>query len=699
MKLVIVESPTKCDTIQRYLGKEYVVKASLGHIRDLATSGEGGLGIDIKHDFAPTYKINKDKIGVVNELKSLAKRADEVILATDPDREGEAIAWHLAAVLNLDVSQNKRLEFHEITRESIINALNNPRTIDLNLVSSQETRRIIDRIIGFKLSSLLNSKIHSKSAGRVQSATLKLIYDHDQEIKKFIPEEYYSFTVKAIYSRTSFDLSFANDPDGNKEIKTSKDAEQLIASLGDDFVVSEVKKTIKTIESKEPFTTSTLQQEAFNKLKFNTRKTQYIAQSLYEGLNINGEHVGLITYIRTDSSRLSSTYVGRANAYIEERFGKEYLGRVKRIQHDMMSQDAHEAIRPTSNHRTPESVRPFLKPDQYNLYKLIYNRALASLMKAKKVEVEEVKLVNNGYVFTLEFTKTIFPGYELVYKDEDNSYKGNIPYIDVGSVFKLLEKSSEQKFTQPPAAYSEARLVKLMEEVGIGRPSTYASTIDTLKKRGYVDNKGGIITINEQGSKTSIVLQKYFPEIINTKYTAQMEKNLDEVEEGSASRIKMLNDFYIPFNEEVIKAKDQMYPDEGIPIGEMCPKCGSPLVIKNGKNGQFIGCSSYPKCRYVKKEKEEMEYIGRKCPECGSELVKRKDRKGREFIACSSYPKCSYTETIKIDKTNEKTSKICPKCGGFLLKKRGKHGYFYGCEHYPNCDYMESLYKGRKFKK
>ncbi|MBE6136532.1 MAG: type I DNA topoisomerase [Erysipelotrichaceae bacterium] len=690
MKLVIVESPTKCHTIQRYLGDGYIVKASLGHIRDLATSGKGGLGIDVENDFAPTYKINKDKIGVVNELKSLSRKAEEVILATDPDREGEAIAWHLATVLGLDPHQNKRLEFHEITRESITNALNSPRTIDLNLVSSQETRRIIDRIIGFKLSTLLNSKIHSKSAGRVQSATLKLIYDHDKEIKNFVPEEYWVFSTKAKYKNAEFVLSFKGDKKGKVEVNNKEKADQIINSLGDTFKVIEVKKTVKHIESKEPFTTSTLQQEAFNKLKFKTKKTQFLAQTLYEGVLINGEHVGLITYIRTDSSRLSGPYVARANAFIEETYGKEYLGRVRGNQHNILSQDAHEAIRPTSNHLTPESVRRFLKPDQYSLYKLIYNRTLASLMKPKKVEVEEILLENNGYIFSLEFTKTLFPGFELVYKDDDSDYKGSIPSVNEGEEFTLIEKKAEQKFTQPPAAYSEARLVKLMEEVGIGRPSTYSSTIETLKKRGYVDNESGILNINDQGIKTTVVLNKYFPDIVDAKYTAQMETNLDDVQDGSASRIKMLTDFYVPFNEEVERAKKLMYPDEGQQTGELCPQCGSPLVSKHGKNGTFIGCSNFPKCKYVKKEKVEVQYVGRNCPQCGSPLVIRRDKKGKEFVACSSFPKCKYIEKEKIEYTQDDFVKKCPKCDGFLVKKRGKRGYFLGCNNYPNCDYMES---------
>ena len=359
MKLVIVESPTKCETIKRYLGEDYLVKASYGHIRDLATKGKGGLGIDVDHNFAPVYIINKDKRKVVYDLQTLASQADEVILATDPDREGEAIAWHLAKVLGLDIDTNKRLEFHEITRDSITEAMKHPRVIDMDLVASQETRRILDRIIGFKLSSLINKKIHSKSAGRVQSATLKLVYDQELKIESFVAEEYWKINCKVLINKKEFELTFVCDEVGNKEVKTKEEAEHILSLLKDNVVVKSVEKSIKSIDSKPPFTTSTLQQEAFSRLKFKTDKTQKVAQSLYEGISVNGEHVGLITYMRTDSMRLSPTFINRANAYILETFGKDYLGKPKAFKAGELAQDAHEAIRPTSNHRTPESVRQY----------------------------------------------------------------------------------------------------------------------------------------------------------------------------------------------------------------------------------------------------------------------------------------------------------------------------------------------------
>ena len=699
MKLVIVESPTKCETIKRYLGEDYIVKASYGHIRDLATKGKGGLGIDIENNFAPAYVINNDKRKVVYDLKKLADESEEVILATDPDREGEAIAWHLAQVLNLDVKTNKRLEFHEITRDSINEALKSPRTIDLDLVASQETRRMLDRIIGFKLSSLLNKKIHSKSAGRVQSATLKLVYDQELEIEKFVPEEYWKVNTSVLLNNKEYELTFISDETGKKNIETKEEAEHILSLLKDKLKVDSVETVVKTIESKVPFTTSTLQQEAFSRLKFKTDKTQRVAQSLYEGIQVNGEHVGLITYMRTDSTRLAPIFVERASKYIIETYGKEYLGKPKAFKAGELTQDAHEAIRPTSNHRTPDSVRSFLTPEQYNLYKLIYNRTLASLMKGKKEETLVVHLSSNGVKFKLEFTRTLFPGYEIVYKDEEETkhYK-NLPLINVNDELTLVKKEIEQKFTTPPSRYSEAKIVKLMEEVGIGRPSTYASTISTLKKRKYVDEEKGILNVTDQGKKTAHVLIKYFPNIVDAKYTADMETKLDSISEGDSSSLDILSKFYDEFMTQFNKVQKVMYVDEPIPTGEKCPKCGAPLVYKEGKNGQFIGCSNYPSCKYVQKEKKDVIYTGENCPECGKPLVERKDAKGKVFIACSGYPHCKYIvkEEKPVDTPAEYVKK-CPDCEtGQLVKKKGKYGYFLGCTNYPKCNHMEKLLKKRR---
>ncbi len=698
MKLVIVESPTKCETIKRYLGDEYIVRASYGHICDLATKGKGGLGIDVDNNFAPAYIINKDKKKVVYDLQKLAKEADEVILATDPDREGEAIAWHLAKVLDLDIATNKRLEFHEITRDSINEAMKHPRTIDLDLVSSQETRRMLDRIIGFKLSALINKKIHSKSAGRVQSATLKLAYDQELKIDKFVPEEYYKINCVILLNNKEHELTFVEDQNSNKEVLTKEHAEEILKLLNGQAKVVSVTKSVKSIESKLPFTTSTLQQEAFSRLKFKTDKTQRIAQSLYEGIQVNGEHVGLITYMRTDSTRLSPVFIERAKKYILETFGKDYLGKPKQFKATELTQDAHEAIRPTSNHRTPESVRPYLTPDQYNLYKLIYNRALASLLKEKKEEVLSIVFDVNGVKFKSDFTRTLFQGYEIIYKDEEEvkHYK-QLPNIEEGNVFTIASSSVEQKFTTPPSRYSEAKIVKLMEEVGIGRPSTYASTISTLKKRKYVEEEKGILTVTDQGKKTAHVLEKYFPDIVDAKYTADMETKLDSISEGDQSSLKILSEFYYDFIDEIEKASKIMYVDEAVPTGELCPKCGAPLVYKEGKNGQFVGCSNYPNCDYVQKEKKEVVYTGEMCPICGKPLVERQYSKGKIFVACSGYPNCNYTVKEQKPATENEIVKKCPECEtGNLIKKRGKYGYFLGCTNYPNCNHMEKIIKRRR---
>ena len=705
MKLVIVESPAKCTTIKRYLGDNYLVMASLGHIRDLATSGKDGLGVDINNGFSPTYIINKDKQHIVRELKSAMYKCDEVILATDPDREGEAIAWHLAQVLGLDINTTKRLEFHEITRDSISEAMAHPRFINQNLVSSQETRRIIDRIIGFKLSTLLFKKIRSRSGGRVQSATLKMISDHDEEIAKFVPEEYWVINTKINAFKRNFAVNLLADNGENIKITNGKDANDILARISEALKVSDVEKKIKVSDSKEPFITSTLQQEAFSRLKFKTKKTQLVAQQLYEGIEVDGEHVGLITYMRTDSTRLSPTFVQRATAYIQEKFGKEYLGHAKKIRQVSMMQDAHEAIRPTSNHRTPESVRKFLTNDQYNLYKLIYNRTLASLMQSKKDEQMTIFLKGNDLLYKLDLTRTVFKGYEAIYADteKEENHFDYFPDFEIGEEFEVIEKNAEQKFTQAPAHYSEAKIVRLMEEVGIGRPSTYASTIDTIKKRKYVSDESGILITTQQGSLTSTVLNKYFPEIVDTKYTALMEKKLDNIEEGSQSRNKILDEFYYPFIEHFNKVSQVMYKEKLVETGDKCPVCGAPLVIKEGKNGTFVGCSNFPTCKYVQKEEKEAQNatpIGEKCPDCGGELLLR-EKNGSSFITCSNFPKCRYTR--KIPSTNSSPSiedvkpiKDCPDCDGYLVKKKGKYGYFLGCINYPKCNHMEKIIKKKR---
>lgn len=699
MKLIIVESPAKCSTIERYLGKNYIVKASKGHIRDLSMRGKGGLGVNVEEGFVPNYIISKGKSDLVRELIKEKAKCEEVILATDPDREGEAIAWHLAEVLGLDIEKTKRLEFHEITRDSISNAIANPRTIDMKLVAAQEARRILDRIIGFILSGMIQRKIKSRSAGRVQTPTLKLIYDHEKAIEAFVPEEYWDIEVKGKTSDGHvFNLILVDEKGDTFTISNKEQADAILKGITDELEVISIEKTLRPKESKEPFTTSTLQQEAFAKLKFKTQKTQRIAQKLYEGFDVGGEHMGLITYMRTDSTRLSPTYITKATNFILEAFGKEYLGKAKKSKQSATAQDAHEAIRPTSNHKTPETVKPFLTNDEYNLYKLIYNRALSSLMKPRLDEVYTVTLKGDNVYFRFEMEKTVFKGFEIL--ESSKEYKNNIIDLNIADKLSVVTKEAKQKFTQPPAHYSEAKIVKIMEEVGIGRPSTYAPTISNLLESRYILDNKGIVNITEQGAKTAHVLQKYFPEVVEPDFTAKLEKHLDNIENGKETRLDVLKDFYESFMKEVEKANEIMYRDGDQKVGRTCPECGADLIVRNGKYGPFVGCSNFPKCSFVEKEvKEPAKETGEVCPQCGKPLVERKDKKGKTLIACSGYPTCKYVKPDKLPHeiaVGEPTDKICPKCGAPLLKKKGKYGKFLGCSNYPNCNYMEKIKKERK---
>lgn len=698
MKLVIVESPKKCETIGHYLGNDYKVMASQGHIRDLSTKGKGGLGIDVEHDFKPDFKITPNKYPIVRELEKNAKKADEVILATDPDREGEAISWHLANVLGLDVASTKRLQFHEITRPAILDALDHPGHIDMNLVYSQETRRMYDRIIGFKLSSLLQKKMGSKSAGRVQSATLKMICENDEEIRSFVPSEYWTIEIVIKVDDKELKL-FLDKVDGKAiTISSKEEADKVLARIGENVNLVNLETVKKSIASKMPFTTSTMQQEAFNRFKFSTSKTQSIAQRLYEGKDINGEHVGLITYMRTDSTRLSPDFFKKhAVPFIEETFGKEYVGRLKQAKNSASAQDAHEAIRPTGTHRTPELVARFVDPDEAKLYRLIYDRALASCMSDKIEEVTNAVFETNGLAFKANGVKTLFKGYEAIYGDFEDDDSKYLPPLKNHESYMIEKKDGEQKFTKAPARYSEAKVVKLMEEKGIGRPSTYASTIQTLQRSGYITSKSGIVTPTETGLRTTFVLSKYFPEIVSSEYTANMEKTLDEISNGEETRLDAMNQFYGPFMDKFQEVAEKMYKDPAQETGELCLVCGAPLVIKKSKYGSFVACSNYPACSYIqKKKKEEPKQTGEMCPVCGKPLVERKNKKGETFIACSGYPACSYIKG-RDEKKKEAVSytekdyvKPCPNCKtGHLVIKQGKRVKFLGCTNFPKCRYHE----------
>ena len=682
--LVIVESPSKSKTIEKYLGSDYVVTSSKGHIRDLATTGKGGLGIDIEDNFKPNYVINKDKKDVVKDLKKCVKEADYVYLATDPDREGEAISWHLADELGLDTNLTNRVVFNEVTHDAVVAALNNPRQIDQNLVKSQETRRVLDRIIGFKLSKLLQKKIKSKSAGRVQSVALRLICEREKEIEDFIPEEYWR--VKASFEKDdiAFEAELAKYQNKEIELKNAEDTQRVFESLDKQFIVSDVKKTQKKRSSKPPFITSTLQQEASSKLNFKAKRTMMIAQKLYEGIDIGEETVGLITYMRTDSIRLSDAFIGEAKPYIEEKYGKDYVGSVKVSKKTENVQDAHEGIRPTSVMRTPESLKEYLKPEEYKLYALIYARAVASLMAPAKLNSTTLSLDNNGYEFKASGSVIQFDGYLRVYGAYEKQSDEILPVVTVEE--KLLSKDIQksQHFTKPPARYTEAKLIKELEELGIGRPSTYASIIDTIVTRRYVDTVDKAFKPTDSGLLTNEKLVQFFESIINVEYTAQMEKELDEIAEGEDDYVHALTTFedkFEPLLENAYENMEQIQPEK---TGETCPECGGDLVIRKGKYGDFVACSNYPTCKYVKKEPEDIQYTGEDCPKCGSKMIYKKGRFG-QFEACSNYPECKYIKNEKKKAEPQVTDEVCPNCGSPVVIKRGRFGEFKACSAYPKC--------------
>lgn len=693
MKLVIVESPTKSNTIGHYLGDEYVVEASVGHIRDLAISGKGGLGVDVDHDFKPNYKVNSDKSLVVKKLLELKNKADEVILATDPDREGEAIAWHLASVLELPIETTTRLEFHEITKSSIKNALANPRTIDMNLVHSQEARRIIDRIIGFKLSGLLKSKIKSQSAGRVQSVTLKMIVEREKEIEAFVPEEFYSVKAAIKVDGVEYQLNLNKFKDFSSKLPNKEIADELVSHKKDKFHVVSISKNQKSVASKEPYRTSTLQQEAITKLGFSSKEVTILSQQLYEGVEINGQSIGLITYIRTDSTNLSEFFVNDAKKLIISTYGENNYKGTKAAKTVLGAQGAHEAIRPTDLSLKLSDIKPYLNEKQFKLYKLIFERALASLMSDKVIETTNVLIENeDGSIkFDLKGTKTLFKGYTALRNDDEEEKE--LPPFKEGDLVKLSSLKSKQDFTKAPSRYSEAKIINLMEEKGIGRPSTYSSTIQTLISRKYVSKSQGTLKPTEQGVLTSNVLNKYFPDLMNTEYTSAMETHLDQISDGSANEISVIREFYEPFEEHFEEVKEVMYKEPLKTTGEKCPVCGADLVYRQGKYGQFVGCSNYPTCNYIKKEKQDLEEVGRNCPDCGSPLVYRFNKRGDKFIGCSNFPKCKHIESLAQPTNENYEQKTCPECGHPLVVKFSRGRPFYGCSNYPSCKHVEKIEK------
>lgn len=660
-KLVIVESPSKSKTIEKYLGKDYKVVSSKGHIRDLSTTGQYGLGVDIENGFVPNYVAIKGKNSVIKELKKDVKESDFVYLASDPDREGEAIAWHLKDALGIKDKNYKRVLFNEITKDKVIEAINNPTVINEDLVHSQETRRILDRIIGFRLSKLLQSKIGAKSAGRVQSVALKLIVDREREILAFIPEEYWTIVAKF----GEFDAELFKYKSDDIELKCKEDANKVLNSISDKYVVESIEKKEKNKKSKLPFITSTLQQEASTKLGFSAKKTMSLAQKLYEGIDLGSETVGLISYMRTDSTRLSDDFTRPAMKYIEENFGKNYVGYIKASKKTDNVQDAHEAIRPTSILREPTKVKQYLSSDEFKLYSMIYKRAVASLMADAKVNQTTVVFDNNNYKFKTTGSILIFDGYLKLYKDYESSEDKILPEFAQDGSLVTTDVESSQHFTNPPARYTEAKLIKEMEELGIGRPSTYAKTIDTIKEREYVELVEKKFKPTEIGIETTDKLQEFFGDLINVEYTRDMEEDLDEIALGKLVWNEVLGEFYKLFEPRVKDAFSDMEKKAPTETGEVCPECGNPLVVRKGRYGEFVACSNYPECKYVKKEEVVVTEI-MDCPNCNGKIVEKPTRKGKVFYGCNNYPKCKFALWDK------PTGEICPECGKLLVEKNSK---------------------------
>ncbi|WP_226578737.1 type I DNA topoisomerase [Halobacillus litoralis] len=683
--LVIVESPAKAKTIERYLGKKYKVKASLGHVRDLPKSQ---MGVDVENEFEPKYITIRGKGPVLKELKTAAKKAKKVYLAADPDREGEAIAWHLAHSLDIDDQSECRVVFNEITKEAIKDSFKQPRSIDSDLVDAQQARRILDRLVGYNISPILWKKVKKGlSAGRVQSVAVKIIIDRENEIKSFTPEEYWTIEADFLKEKEAFEGSFYGIDGKKQDLKTQEDVEKIQKRMkGKDFSVDKVNKRERKRNPSLPFTTSSLQQEAARKLNFRAKKTMMIAQQLYEGIDLGGKQgtTGLITYMRTDSTRLSNSAKDDAKQYVENNFGKEYLGQSKAAKKQEGAQDAHEAIRPTGADRDPKSMKSILSRDQYRLYKLIWDRFIASQMAPAVLDTMTVHLYNEGVEFRATGSEVKFKGFMKVYiegRDDNKKEKDKLlPHLEEGMTVKAEEIKPNQHFTQPPPRYTEARLVKTLEELGIGRPSTYAPTLDTIQRRGYValDNKRFVPT--ELGEIVLDQLREYFPEIIDVDFTKGMEDDLDAIEDGKEEWVNIIGQFYQGFQPRLEKAEQEMEEIEikDEPAGIDCEKCGHEMVYKMGRYGKFLACSNFPECRNTK---PILKKVGVTCPECkDGEVVERKSKKNRKFFGCENYPECEF---ISWDKP---ISRPCPKCDSLLVEKKSKKGTQIQC---TNCDYKE----------
>ncbi|QQC38533.1 type I DNA topoisomerase [Staphylococcus pettenkoferi] len=684
--LVIVESPAKAKTIEKYLGKKYKVIASMGHVRDLPRSQ---MGVDYENNYEPKYITIRGKGPVVKDLKRHAKKAKHVYLASDPDREGEAIAWHLDHILEIEDDGKTRVVFNEITKEAVKDSFKHPRGIEMNLVDAQQARRILDRLVGYNISPVLWKKVKKGlSAGRVQTVALRLVIDRENEIRNFKPEEYWKIEGEFRYKRSKFTARFLHLKDKPYKLEKKDDVEYITKQLdSDQFEVTKVTKKEKKRHPAKPFTTSTLQQEAARKLNFKARKTMMVAQQLYEGIDLKKQGtVGLITYMRTDSTRISNQAQAEAKSYIESEYGKDYTAyRQSKGQGD---QDAHEAVRPTSVYRTPSDMKPYLSRDQYRLYKLVWERFVASQMAAAILDTVAMDLTQNDVKFRANGQTVKFKGFMSVYveaKDDKDENKNNkLPVIKEGEMVTATKIDPSQHFTQPPPRYTEARLVKTLEELKIGRPSTYAPTIDTIQKRNYVKNESKRFVPTELGEIVYEQVKDYFPEIIDVDFTANMETLLDKIAEGEIDWHKVIDDFYSSFEQDVQRAEEEMEKIEikDEPAGEDCEVCGAPMVIKMGRYGKFMACSNFPDCRNTK---AIVKKIGVDCPKCkDGEVIERKSKKNRIFYGCSNYPDCDF---VTWDKP---VGRNCPKCDHYLVNHKKGQSSQVICS---NCDYKEEVQK------
>ncbi|CAM3890136.1 type I DNA topoisomerase [Cohnella lubricantis] len=686
--LVIVESPAKAKTIGKYLGSKFIVKASMGHIRDLPKSQ---IGVEIQNGFEPKYITIRGKGNVLKELKDASKKVKKVYLAADPDREGEAIAWHLAHYLDLNETDACRVVFNEITKQAVKDAFKAPRPINMDLVNAQQARRVLDRLVGYKISPLLWKKVKKGlSAGRVQSVAVKLVIDRENEIKAFEPEEYWSITASLSKGGSAFEAKFLSLGEGKKELRSEADVNEVLAAIqGNPFTVGEVKEKERQRHPSPPFITSSLQQEAARKLNFRASKTMQIAQQLYEGVDLGKEGtVGLITYMRTDSTRISPVAQEEAKDYIVGKYGESYYPETPRVylKKNANAQDAHEGIRPTSVQREPDEMKAFLSRDQFRLYKLVWERFVASQMASAVLDTMTVDLHSGRVTFRANGSKLKFPGFMKVYVESNDDGQATeedrlLPPLATGDVTETAAIEPKQHFTQPPPRYTEARLVRALEELGIGRPSTYAPTLETIQKRNYVAIEDKKFFPTELGELIIQLMEEFFPEILDVEFTANMEGDLDHVEEGKENWVDVIGEFYKSFEKRLEVAEEQMKEIEikDEPSDEICEKCGSPMVYKMGRFGKFLACSGFPDCRNTK---PIVKATGVECPKCGKgHIVERRSKKGRMFYGCDRYPECDYVSW------DRPVAKRCPDCGGLMVEKRSKAGVKWNC---TQCSHSEN---------